>query len=262
MNSMLGGVEREAAVLPLLASAGLPVPTVLAGPLIDPTQPEAGAMTILNVLPGQDFLEWGFTATPAQLQWAIGLILQGIDLIHGATEFLQRSPAAQLLPQKTLSWELQAIITKGGPWLSEPVFKQALEALAPAVSKIETPLAFSSGDYNQGNFLFEGHHLTGIIDFTLPCFEDPHISMAMYWIYCWNPFDQAGIVQRYLQQQRLSFADFAPRLALRCLRTLQENLPVRGGEDRRDEWDFESLAASRQRLLGLLKRAMDTMKSS
>ena len=257
MNYILGGVEKEVAILPLLAQAGLPVPAVLAGPVIDPAQPEAGAMTILNVLPGQDFLGWGLTATPEQIQWAIGLILQGIELMHSATEFLQRTPAAQQLLRRTPSSELRAILAKGGPWFSEPAFKQAIEALESAVSTIETPLAFSSGDYNQGNFLFEGERLTGIIDISSPCFEDPYISMAMYWIYCWNPYDQAGIVERYLERQQLSFADFAPRLALRCLRTLQENLPVRGGEDVRDEWGFETLAEYRQRVLGLLKRAMD-----
>ncbi|GCE31183.1 hypothetical protein KDA_66670 [Dictyobacter alpinus] len=72
--------------------------------------------------------------------------------------------------------------------------------------------------------------------------EDPHISMAMYWVHSWDPFDRAGIVERYLEQHHLSFAEFAPRVALRCLRTLQETLPVCGGEDVRDEWDFESLA--------------------
>lgn len=259
MNYARGGVEREAAILPLLAQAGLPVPTVLAGPVIDPTQPEAGAMTVLNVLPGQDFLAWGFNATPEQIQFAIGLILQGIDLMHSATEFLHHTPAAQQMPWKTLSSELQAIRAMGGPWLSEPLFTQAIEAVEPAIYTIETPLAFSSGDYNQGNFLFEGERLTGIIDISSPCFEDPHIGMAMYWIHCWNPYDQAGIVERYLERQHLTFADFAPRLALRCLRNLQMNLPVRGGEDMHDEWDFETLAESRQRVLGLLKRAMDAM---
>ena len=80
--------------------------------------------------------------------------------------------------------------------------------------------------------------------------------MAMYWIYCWDPFDQAGIVERYLEQRQIAFADFAPRLALRCLGTLQEGLPVRGGEEIRDEWGFESLADSRKRVLDLLHRAM------
>ena len=261
MNYIPGGVEKEAAILPLLAKAGLPVPTVLAGPVIDPTQPEAGAMTILNVLPGQDFLNWGNTATEAQIQWAIGLILQGVAMLHAIAEPLSREPIASQLPHCTLYDELQVIIARGGPWLKEPIFKQVVAALLPVISKIETPLAFSSGDYSQGNFLFEGERLSGIIDITSPCFEDPHIGMAMYWIYCWNPFDQAGIVERYMEQQRLSFADFAPRLALRCLRALQENLPVCGGEDVRDEWDFESLADYRQRVLALLMRAMDAMNA-
>ncbi|GCE29747.1 hypothetical protein KDA_52310 [Dictyobacter alpinus] len=259
MNYIPHGVEQEAAVLPWLAKCGLPVPALLAGPVIDPTQPEAGAMTILNVLPGQDFLGWGRTATPAQIQWAIGLILQGVAMMHAVTGPLLHTPLASQLPRNTLDAELQAIIQAGGPWLTEPIFSQAIEALVPATSLIQTPLAFSSGDYNQGNFLFEDKRLTGIIDFSGPCFEDPHISMAMYWVHCWNPFDRAGIVERYLEQQHLSSAEFAPRVALRCLRTMQERLPVCGGEEIRDEWDFESLAQTRERLLGLLGRIMDTM---
>lgn len=180
-------------------------------------------------------------------------------MLHSVTEPIRHEPIASQLPHNTLSSELQATIAQGGPWLKESIFQQAVKALLPVVSKIETPLAFSSGDYSQGNFLFEGERLTGIIDIASPCFEDPHIGMAMYPIYCWNPFDQAGIVERYLEQQHLSFADFAPRLALRCLRTLQESLPVCGGEEVRDEWGFESLAEHRQRVLGLLKRAMDAM---
>lgn len=257
MNYIRGGVEKEAAILPVLAKLGLSVPTVLAGPVIDPAQPEAEYMTLLNVLPGQDFLAWGLQATPAQIEWAIGLILEGVALLHSVTEPLSREPVADLLPRKTLFSELQTIIAQGGPWLEEPVFKQAIDSLLPRVSAIQTPLAFSSGDYNQGNFLFEGEKLSGLIDFSEPCFEDPHIGMAMYWIHCWNPFDQAGIVERYLEQRQTSFADFAPRLALRCLRILQERIPVRGGEDVRDEWDFESFADSRTRLLNLLQRALN-----
>jgi hypothetical protein len=259
LNYILGGVEKEAAILPYLAQAGLPVPAVLAGPVFDPTQPEAGAMTLLNVLPGRSFLDLDFTATPERLPWAMELILDGVDLLHGATTFLQNSAAAHFLPQTTLRTELDAILAQGGPWLAESVFQQTIAAIDSAIGKIETPVAFSSGDYNQGNFLFDGDHLSALVDFAAPTFEDPHISMAMYWIYSWDPFDQAGIVDRYLERQRLSFAAFAPRLALRCLRTLQETLPVRGGEEVRDEWDFETLAESRRRVLGLLSRAMTAM---
>ncbi|GCE20987.1 aminoglycoside phosphotransferase family protein [Dictyobacter kobayashii] len=256
MNYIHGGIEKEAAILPELAKLGVPVPEVLAGPVIDPTQPEAGAMTILNVLPGQDFLTWGRSATPTQIEWAIGLLLQGIEKLHAVTEPLSGEPIANLLPHRTLHSELQAVITKAGPWFEDPRFKQAVTILMPRLNAIQTPLAFSNGDYNQGNFLFAEDQLTGIIDFTDPCFEDPHIGMAMYWVHCWDPFDRAGIVERYLERQHLSFTEFAPRLALRCLRILQEGIPVDGGTDVYDEWGFESQADSRERLLNLLQRAL------
>jgi aminoglycoside phosphotransferase len=259
MDYMRGGVEREAAILPLLAKFGLPVPRVLAGPVIDPTQPEAGPMTILSVLPGQDLLVWGRQAAPARIERAMGLILDGVAMLHGVTERLYREPDAAMLPRKTLHTELQAVIANGGPWFDELIFRQAVDSLLPLVSSIRTPLAFSSGDYNQGNFLFEDERLTGIVDFSGSCFEDPHVGMAMYWLYCWDPFHEAGIVERYLEQRQISFADFAPRLALRCLRTLQEGIPVGGGEDVRDEYGFESYADARKRVLGLLQRAMDVL---
>ena len=60
MDQRIHGVAREAAVLPVLARLGLPVPRILAGPVIDPTQPTMGAMTVLNVLPGQDLLAWSW----------------------------------------------------------------------------------------------------------------------------------------------------------------------------------------------------------
>ena len=63
MDYTVGGVEREAAVLPVLARYGLPVPTILAGPVIHLTQPNAGAMTLLTVLPGQDLLSWSWDAS-------------------------------------------------------------------------------------------------------------------------------------------------------------------------------------------------------
>jgi len=65
MDYSTHGVEREALVLPLLAKHGLSVPTILAAPVIDPSQPEAGPMMLLNVLPGQDLLSWAWNAPTA-----------------------------------------------------------------------------------------------------------------------------------------------------------------------------------------------------
>jgi aminoglycoside phosphotransferase len=255
MDYTRNGVEREAAILPILARHGLPVPTVLAAPVIDPTQPEAGAMTLLNVLPGQDLLSWSWDASTEEVEHALRLVLEGIERLHWLIEPLKLEPVARQLPERTLDMELQEVIADGGPWLNESVFANAVEHLLPIVASIQQPLAFSSGDYNQGNFLFEGNVLTGFIDFTGACFEDHHVGMAMYWIYSWYPLDRAGIVERYLEQHHLSFADFASRLAVRCLRTLQQQIAVIGGEDLRDEDDFENHADYRNRVLGLLQRA-------
>ncbi len=256
MDQRISGVGREAAVLPVLARLGLPVPTVLAGPVIDPTQPTMGMMTVLKVLPGQDLLAWSWDAPPEAVALAMRLVLEGVQRLHELTEPLNHEPVAAQLPHITLQSELQDIIALGGPWLDEPVFSQTIEKLFLVVETIHTPLVFSSSDYNQGNFLFDGEKLTGFIDFTGPCFEDPHIGMAKYWTCSWYPLDRAGIVERYLEQEHLSFAEFAPRLALRCLSTLQREIAVTGGEDVLVEDEFESHADYRRRILALLERAM------
>src|SRR5437762_815719 len=46
MDSFRGGVEAEAALLPVLSRAGLPVPDLQAGPTTDPARPHAGAMAL------------------------------------------------------------------------------------------------------------------------------------------------------------------------------------------------------------------------
>jgi aminoglycoside phosphotransferase len=256
MDQRIGGVEREAAILPVLARLGLPVPVVLTGPVVDPTRPEWGAMTILNVLPGQDLLAYSWDAPPPALERAMRLVLDGVARLHALTNEIARDPVAAKLPCITLLDELQGVIRRGGPWLNEPLFTDAIERLLPIVSAIDTPLVFSSGDYNPGNFLFDGEQLTGFIDFTWPCFEDPHIGMAKYWTYSWYPLDKAGIVERYLEEQYLSFAEFAPRLAVRCLWTLQREIAVSGGEDILVDDEYESHADYRRRILDLLAKAM------
>ncbi len=40
------------------------------------------------------------------------------------------------------------------------------------------------------------------------------------------PLNKAGFVARYLSAHHLSEAELAPRLAVRCLRTLQREIPI------------------------------------
>lgn len=56
-----------------------------------------------------------------------------------------------------------------------------------------------------------------------------------------------------------TFAEFAPRLAIRCLATLQREIAVEGGEDLLVEDEFESHAGYRKRILDSLERAMETI---
>jgi hypothetical protein len=110
--SYVQGVMNEAPTdrRNFVAKHGLPVPTVLAGPVIDPTQPDAGVMTLLNVLPGQDLLSWFWNASAEEVEHALRLALEGVERLHLLTEPLQQEPLAQPLPHRTLHMELQELI--------------------------------------------------------------------------------------------------------------------------------------------------------
>ncbi len=253
MDRHIDGVAIEATLLPVLARLGLPVPTVLAGPSYDPARPGLGALSVLSVLPGQDLLSWAWNAPAADLATATRLVLDSVERLHHLTGALNHDPVADLLPRATVGDELDGVIARGGPWFDEPVFAQAIEALRPIVAAIDTPLAFSSGDYNPGNFLWDGENVIGFIDFAWACFEDPHIGFAKYWLYDWFPLNKAGLIERYLETQRLTQADFAPRLAVRCLWTLQREIPVADVDGATDYTHY------RDRVLGFLRHALQEL---
>lgn len=199
---------------------------------------------------------------------AIHLVLEGVKRLHAVTAALQQEAVAPLIPTKTLLGELEAINTQGSAWLDVADFRKALKRLEKTLPALEVPLVFSNGDYNPGNFLFavdDGmnreelnhsignpgslanipHRLSGMVDFSWACFEDPHIGFTKYWTYDWFP---AGMIERYLYINGLSAKEFAPRLALRCLWTLQRELEP-PQSDPHPNW-------YRDNLLGLLQSAM------
>jgi hypothetical protein len=133
--------------------------------------------------------------------------------------------------------ELDEIVARGGPWLSVPVSSETVRRLRPILAPIDTPLVFSNGDYNPLNFLHEGDELTGWLDFAHACFEDPYVGLAKFLIWGfdrlgWGTGVQAGLVQRFLYHHNVTKAEFAPRLALRCLYRLQRDTSVSGEQDR------------------------------
>ena len=223
-----GGVEREALVLPPLARLGLPVPAVLAGPVSDPEEAQAGSMSLHSLLPGKTLQAWSEHSAKG-LELAMQQLIEAVSRLHQLTERMHQDAISPLLPRKTLASELQSLLRGGNPWMQEEVVKSAILRLLPVVETLAAPLVFSNGDYQPANFLAEEGRLTGFVDFEKACFEDPLITLARYPVYNLNPLYQAGVVTRFLQANGLTEYDFAPRLACFCLRTLVTKVPVLGG---------------------------------
>jgi len=251
-DPLIGGIEREGKLLPVLAQLGLSVPSVLAGPWFHPKYPNGGALLVLSELPGEP-LPWG-EITLAEADFTCRLHQEAVTRLHQLTEQVLQEKVAQELPKKTLQSELDEIVFRGGPWLEVPIFAEAVEHLQPILENIRRPLVFSNGDYNPLNFLHNGQRLTGWIDFTGACFEDPLIGFAKFFIWDfdilgWGAGPRAGLVERYLYRQDLSRSDFIPRLVLRCLWRLQRDTSVANEQD----------AFCRQAMLNVLQKAVDVL---
>ena len=245
-----GKMQKEARLLPVLARLGLPVPEVLAGPAVHPGYREPVPMVVLSVVPGRPlpFVR----ATLDQMDLTCRLLTEAVQRLHGLTDRVREDPVAAHIPEQTLLSALEEAIEPSGPWSEEPTFLEAAERLLAAVPAIRQPLVFSNGDYNTFNFLYVEDRLTGFLDFTQARFQDPYIGFAHYLIWSidevgWGAGSKAGLVERYLYSQNASRADFAPRLAIRCLSTLQSEIPV----------ENEECALYREHVLGLLRDSLD-----
>ena len=113
----------------------------------------------------------------------------------------------------------------------------------PSAPRSSSPAA----DLNPGNFLAAGGRLTGFVDFAMARFEDPHYGLAKYPVYDLHPYAKAGIIGRYRRRHGVSPDAFAHRLAVRCVWTLQREIPVLGHD--------AALGAYRDGTLRLLRGA-------
>ena len=219
-----GGSEDEAALLPILRAAGLPVPRLLAPPVIDPAAPERGALLAVEAPVGVGLDEWASSPnrTARELDKATEILLGVRDLVAGATDAVSR--AAPRLERATLREEAARTRNLGGPWLADPGFVDALARLEETVPTV--PLVLSNGgpppwtvrvDAN-GDFL-------QIAGFAWARFEDPHYGITKMWTYEAVPWRQTGIVERYALRHGLTRRDLGPRLAVRALVTLQREVP-------------------------------------
>ncbi|HEV7300066.1 MAG TPA: phosphotransferase [Tepidisphaeraceae bacterium] len=222
-----GGSHLESQLLPVLHRLGLPVPQVLAGPTVDPTHPDSPAKIVFSLLTGTDLLRSCWDTTSNRLDFIAETTLDAIDRLHALTEAVTADPVAKIIPRHSLADELKQVRQTGGRWTSHPLFAEALERVTPAVETIETPLVFSTGDYNPGNFLTDGETVTGYVDFAWTCFQDPYVGITRYWLNEWYPLNKVGIVERYLFRHNVPRTEFAPRLVVRALAMLQnECIPV------------------------------------
>ncbi len=244
-----GEVRIETDILKTLHKLGCPVPEVLIDPIENPKK--AGEqITILSLLPGVNVQKLSM-GTKEDLQKAKELIIDGIKRLTEITERISQEPIAQTLPHLHLIDQFKAIQNSEKPWSDELVFKDAIQKLKPVLEKISTPLVFTNGDYQPANFLTDRKKITGLVDFESASFQDPLIGLVKYPIYDLHPLNQAGFVDDFLKANGYSNADFAPRLALGCLMTLQKEIPVKNGSKEDNEY--------RDRVLGLLSIALEQL---
>ena len=112
-DPLIGGIEHEGVVLPVLAGRGLPVPSVLAGPMVHPDYPNGGALIVLSEMPGKP-LPWG-DITLAEADFTCRLHQEAVNRLYRLTEQVLDEPVAEALPKKNLSAELEGILTRGDP---------------------------------------------------------------------------------------------------------------------------------------------------
>jgi aminoglycoside phosphotransferase len=237
-SDRIEALEREARALAAVTEMGLPVPAVLVAPSTVAGPSEIRALMVLSELPGKA-LPWIALTSLAEADLACRLLIRGVLRLHQLTDQVRRHVIGGGLPHVTLSSELNETVQRAGEWLRVDLFARTVEYLTGHLAACEVPLVFTNGDYNPINFLHEGEDLTGWIDFESARFEDPHIGFAKFLIwepdeYGWGTGPKAGLVERYLYAQNVSRSEFLPRLMLRSLRHLKDDVSVAGAEHAKD----------------------------
>ena len=131
-----------------LTRLGLPTPTLIAGPF--PNAEKEEDAVIAEVPKGRNLLFWALEGDiPHRIRAATALTIAAIDQLHGVTDGLLADPVGKTLARRPLSVDLDEIREKGGPWLSHPLFAEAIAKLTPIVAEIaeKTPLVYTNDLY-------------------------------------------------------------------------------------------------------------------
>ena len=237
---------ERAALLPALERAGISGPRLRGAPVSDG---RGGYLSLCDAAAGENLLLWALGGTPHRLRIATERAFDAIDLLQNATATLQTDPLTSGLPRRSLTDEAEAIVAAGGAWLSDAWFLDALKKTRDAVADISDPLVYTDDTHFFPNFVriapesevekplgWPGDTtlaVNPVVELVNPYgrFGDPLLGLAMVWIYDCYPFVHTGFVEQFLWRRGKTRRDFAPRLALRALQTLQrETEPGAAGE--------------------------------
>ena len=242
-----GDVENEVKVFRALKEFGLPVPEVLVEPF---KNEEDEYVAILSLLPGENLQKLGMRSDEGLAQ-AKELLVQAVITLTSATDFIRKHEVSKIIPNISLTKELEDVNVEENPWFKEKVFQNAVQKLKSILENITTPLVLSNGDYQPGNFLAQDGKITGFLDFESLSFQDPIMGFVKYPIYDLLPLSRTDIVKIFLDKKGFSEKDFNNRLALGCLKTLKKEIPVSGGDKETQEY--------RNRVLNLLSKSLDSI---
>src|SRR5690242_7099919 len=105
VSEVSGEMEREASVLTMLATLGIPVPKVLAGPTVT----VAGALLLMSEAPGTP-LPWLGALSLDDAHLTCDLLIAGVDWLHSLTQHVAQHAVGGTLPRLTLLSELSDIM--------------------------------------------------------------------------------------------------------------------------------------------------------
>ncbi len=240
-----GDVKKEVQIIKLLEEFGLSVPKILHPPFKN----EKGEdLVIYSFLSGENLQKLSM-GSKKELDEAKKLLILAVIKLMDVTHFIRKSKLSRVLPKITLALELKNLNTKDNSWLKEEIFQLAIKKLKIAIKDIKTPLVFSNGDYQPGNFLAKDGKITGFLDFESPLFQDPLIGFVKYPIYDLFPLSRTNLIKLFLKRKGFSKKDFNLRLAIGCLKTLKKEIPVYRGDIK--------IRKYRKRVLSLLDESLE-----
>ena len=247
-RSRHGDVRKEIKILHVLKVYGLPVPEVLSEPFKTEDHKYAA---IYSFLPGENLQKLSMRSKK-DLVLAKELLVEAVIKLMDATDYIRKHEISKIFPDVTLISELKALSTKSNPWFGEKVFQIAVKKLQEVLENIKTPLVFSNGDYQPGNFITQEGKIAGFLDFESSSFQDPLMGFVKYPIYDLYPLARTDIVKTFLDTKGFSEGDFNCRLALGCLKILKKEVLISGGDQETQEY--------RDRILDLLKKSLTSYK--